>query len=240
MRCCRGNTADCTMLRDALRKIEGQYGKADRIWIMDRGIPSDEVLAEMRKADPPVSCLVGTPKGRLSKLEKALLKLPGQAVREEIDVKLLPRDQEITGWRRATHASTRNAPCGDATQMAMGASQADRGNGESLTRGTAHEARRRALQSQSGMASDRCRGGPTLRARLKPLTPRPHAEGRARQARRHPDARRSLPHDRWPRADPEPLHRTQHRSNSSSTCRPSRHRASPQRRRPTRVVTQPV
>lgn len=43
-------------------------------------------------------------------------------------------------------------------QMAMGASQADRGDGESLTRGTAHEARRRARQSQSGMASDRCRG----------------------------------------------------------------------------------
>jgi transposase len=88
-----GNTADCTTLRDALRKIEAQYGKADRIWIMDRGIPTDEVLAEMRKADPPVSYLVGTPKGRLSKLEKALLKLPWQAVREGIDVKLLPRDQ---------------------------------------------------------------------------------------------------------------------------------------------------
>jgi hypothetical protein len=47
-----GNTADCTTLRNALRKIEAQYGKADRIWILDRGIPSNEVLAEMRKADP--------------------------------------------------------------------------------------------------------------------------------------------------------------------------------------------
>jgi transposase len=89
-----GNTADCTTLRDALRKIEDQYGKADRIWIMDRGIPSDEVLAEMRKADPPVSYLVGTPKGRLSKLEKALLKLPWQAVREGVDVKLLRQDAD--------------------------------------------------------------------------------------------------------------------------------------------------
>ena len=85
-----GNTADCTTLRDALRKIEAQYGKADRIWVMDRGIPTDEVLAEMRKADPPVSYLVGTPKGRLSKLEKALLGRPWQAVREGVDVKLLP------------------------------------------------------------------------------------------------------------------------------------------------------
>jgi transposase len=85
-----GNTADCTTLRDMLRKIEAQYGKAQRIWVMDRGIPTDEVLAEMRQADPPISYLVGTPKGRLSKLEKALLELPWQAVRQGVDVKLLP------------------------------------------------------------------------------------------------------------------------------------------------------
>ncbi len=90
-----GNTADCTTLRDALHKIEAQYGKAERIWVMDRGIPTDEVLAEMRKADPPVSYLVGTPKGRLSKLEKALLVRPWQAVREGVDVKLLPQEQEL-------------------------------------------------------------------------------------------------------------------------------------------------
>jgi transposase len=90
-----GNTADCTTLRDMLRKIEAQYGKANRIWVMDRGIPSEEVLAEMRAADPPVSYLVGTPKGRLSKLEKHLVTLPWQAVREGVDVKLLPQDQEL-------------------------------------------------------------------------------------------------------------------------------------------------
>jgi transposase len=85
-----GNTADSTTLRDMLRKIEAQYGKANRIWVMDRGIPSEAVLAEMRAADPPVSYLVGTPKGRLSKLEKHLVTLPWQAVREGVDVKLLP------------------------------------------------------------------------------------------------------------------------------------------------------
>jgi transposase len=90
-----GNTADCTTLRDTLSKIEAQYGKADRIWVMDRGIPTDEVLAEMRQADPPVSYLVGTPKGRLSKLEKDLLGRPWQAVREGVDVKLLPQEQEL-------------------------------------------------------------------------------------------------------------------------------------------------
>ena len=65
-----GNTADNTTLRAFLQKIETQYGKADRIWVMDRGIPTEEVLREMRQADPPVCYLVGTPKGRLGKLER--------------------------------------------------------------------------------------------------------------------------------------------------------------------------
>ena len=90
-----GNTSDKTTLRDMLRKIEARYGKANRIWVMDRGIPTEEMLAEMRAADPPVSYLVGTPKGRLSKLEKHLVTLPWQAVREGVDVKLLPQEQEL-------------------------------------------------------------------------------------------------------------------------------------------------
>ena len=90
-----GNTADCTTLRDMLRKIEAQYGKANRVRVMDRGIPSDAVLAEMRAADPRVSYLIGTPKGRLSKLEKHLVTLPWRAVRERVDVKLLPQEQEL-------------------------------------------------------------------------------------------------------------------------------------------------
>jgi hypothetical protein len=80
-----------------LHKIEAQYGKANRVWVMDRGIPTEQVLAEMRAADPPVSYLVGTPKGRLSKLEKHLVTLPWQAVREGVDVKLSRRRT----WRRA-------------------------------------------------------------------------------------------------------------------------------------------
>jgi len=90
-----GNTADKTTLRGFLQKIENQYGKAERIWIMDRGIPTEEVLAEMRAADPPVYYLVGTPKGRLSQLEKDLLHLDWQKAREGVDVKLLPRDDEL-------------------------------------------------------------------------------------------------------------------------------------------------
>jgi transposase len=90
-----GNTADKTTLREFLRRIETQYGKAQRIWVMDRGIPTEEVLAEMRGADPPVYYLVGTPKGRLSKLERELVALPWAQVRPGVQVKLLTRDEEL-------------------------------------------------------------------------------------------------------------------------------------------------
>ena len=90
-----GNTSDKTTLRAFLAKIEAQYGKARRIWVMDRGIPTEEVLAEMRGSQPPVSYMVGTPKGRLTKLEKALLWMPWHKVRSGVDVKLLPKDDEL-------------------------------------------------------------------------------------------------------------------------------------------------
>jgi len=90
-----GNTSDKTTLRDFLRKIEEQYGKAERVWLMDRGIPTEEVLAEMRSSDPPISYLVGTPKGRLSKLEDDLLERPWQSVRPGVEVKVLPQGNEL-------------------------------------------------------------------------------------------------------------------------------------------------
>lgn len=90
-----GNTADKTTLRAFLQKIEKQYGKAERTWIMDRGIPTEEVLAEMRAATPPVHYLVGTPKSRLSQLEAELLSQPWQEAREGVEVKLLPRTGEL-------------------------------------------------------------------------------------------------------------------------------------------------
>jgi len=90
-----GNTADKTTLREFLRKIQTQYGKAERIWVMDRGIPTEEVLSEMRQSTPPVYYLVGTPKGRLSQLEQNLVNLPWQAVRPGVEVKLLSQEQEL-------------------------------------------------------------------------------------------------------------------------------------------------
>jgi transposase len=90
-----GNTADKTTLQDFLHRIESQYGKAQRIWVMDRGIPTEAVLAQMRQSDPPVFYLVGTPKGRLTRLEAQLLDLPWQNVRPGVDVKLLPQAGEL-------------------------------------------------------------------------------------------------------------------------------------------------
>jgi hypothetical protein len=90
-----GNTSDRTTLRQFLDKIEGQYGKARRVWIMDRGIPTEEVLTEMRTSETPVSYLVGTPKGRLTKLEKELLPLPWEKVRDSLSVKLLKQEGEL-------------------------------------------------------------------------------------------------------------------------------------------------
>lgn len=90
-----GNTADRTTLRGFLKKIEEEYGKAERIWVMDRGIPTEEVLEEMRAGDPPVYYLVGTPKGRLSRYEKALTEKPWHKVREGVEVKLLPQENEV-------------------------------------------------------------------------------------------------------------------------------------------------
>jgi hypothetical protein len=90
-----GNTSDKTTLRGFLDRIEAQYGKARRVWLMDRGIPTEVVLAEMRAADPPIGYLVGTPKGRLNRLEQELLDKPWQQARPGANVKLLAQDGEL-------------------------------------------------------------------------------------------------------------------------------------------------
>jgi transposase len=90
-----GNTSDKTTLRQFLRKIEEQYGKAERVWLMDRGVPTEEVLSEMRTSVPPIYYLVGTPKGRLTKLEADLLERPWQSVRRGVEVKVLPQENEL-------------------------------------------------------------------------------------------------------------------------------------------------
>jgi transposase len=88
-----GNTADCTTLASMLEKIESQHGKADRTWLMDRGIPTEKTLEKMRETG--VKYLVGTPKGRLSKLEAALAETEWQQAREGVEVKLHEQEGEI-------------------------------------------------------------------------------------------------------------------------------------------------
>jgi transposase len=90
-----GNTADNTTLKDFLSRIERQYGKARRIWLMDRGIPTEEVLQQMRASNPPVQYVVGTPKGRLTALERALTEKPWVQARDRVRVKLLEQDEQL-------------------------------------------------------------------------------------------------------------------------------------------------
>lgn len=88
-----GNTADNTTLPQFLDHIEVRYGRAQRIWVMDRGIPTEEHLADMRRRG--ARYLVGTPKGRLSKLERSLTECAWQQVRPEVQVKLLAQEQDV-------------------------------------------------------------------------------------------------------------------------------------------------
>src|SRR4030095_772 len=90
-----GNTSDRTTLRGFLKRIEELYGQAERVWVMDRGVPTEEVLEEMRQSPEPIHYLVGTPKGSLSKHEQALLERPWQVVRQGVQVKLLPHEGEL-------------------------------------------------------------------------------------------------------------------------------------------------
>jgi transposase len=87
-----GNTADSTTLADFLDRIEQRYGRANRIWVMDRGVPTEDSLAKMRRIG--ASYLVGTPKGRLNKLERGFLVQPWARVREGVQVKRLSVDED--------------------------------------------------------------------------------------------------------------------------------------------------
>ena len=88
-----GNTSDRTTLRGFLDHIEKTYGKAKRTWVMDRGIPTEEILREMRARE--IFYLVGTPKNKIQQYEKKWLDLPWQKVRDSVDVKLLEQEGEL-------------------------------------------------------------------------------------------------------------------------------------------------
>jgi len=90
-----GNTSDKTTLREFLKKVETLYGQARRVWLMDRGIPTEAVLAEMRASEREMFYLVGTPRGRVTKYEKQWLDLPWHKVRDSVQVKLFSQDGEL-------------------------------------------------------------------------------------------------------------------------------------------------
>jgi transposase len=90
-----GNTSDKTTLRGFLTKIEKLYGQARRVWLMDRGIPTEAILAEMRDPAREMFYLVGTPKARVSKYEKQWLELPWRKVRDSVEVKLFHQEGEL-------------------------------------------------------------------------------------------------------------------------------------------------
>jgi transposase len=90
-----GNTSDRTTLRGFLDQIETTYGQARRVWVMDRGIPTEALLQEMRDPARQMFYLVGTPKGRMNQHEKKWLDLPWQQVRESVQVKLYEEEGEL-------------------------------------------------------------------------------------------------------------------------------------------------
>jgi transposase len=90
-----GNTADKTTLPAMIALLKKRHGQIGRIWVMDRGIPTEEALAQMRSCDPPMHYLVGTPKARLHRLEAALADRPWVEVRGQLRVKCVPEDGEV-------------------------------------------------------------------------------------------------------------------------------------------------
>ncbi|MBV8616331.1 MAG: IS1634 family transposase [Acetobacteraceae bacterium] len=90
-----GNTSDKATLREFIRRIEAQYGKAGRTWVMDRGIPTEAVLADMRQSATPIFYLVGTPRGRLGQMERQFLPKPWAEVRGAVQVKLVEQAGEL-------------------------------------------------------------------------------------------------------------------------------------------------
>jgi transposase len=148
-----GNTADCTTLRGFLQRIENSYGRARRVWVMDRGIPTEEVLAEMRHSEQETFYLVGTPRSKIQQYERKWLDLPWQKVRDSVEVKLFAQEGELyvlakSEGRRAKEramrrkklvrllvklrAMRRNPPSRDQLLLRIGAAKKDAGRAARL------------------------------------------------------------------------------------------------------------
>jgi transposase len=83
-----GNRVDVTTPKEMIQIMEGKYGKANRIWVMDRGMVSEDNLDYMRQKD--ARYLVGTPKSLLKKFEQQLLSQDWEEVQSGVEVRLCP------------------------------------------------------------------------------------------------------------------------------------------------------
>ena len=89
-----GNRADVTTVKEMVEIMESKYGRARRIWVMDRGMVSEDNLQFLRNRGG--FYLVGTPRGMLKRFEAYLLDSDWSKVQEGIEVKLVnsPNGQE--------------------------------------------------------------------------------------------------------------------------------------------------
>ncbi|HXC96732.1 MAG TPA: IS1634 family transposase [Edaphobacter sp.] len=108
-----GNRADVSTMETILRMVERKYGKARRIWVMDRGIVSEENLAAIRKRGGQY--LVGTPRRQMKKFEAELLQGDWTQVRPDVEVKqiAIPQGEETyilcrTAGRKEKEKAIRN------------------------------------------------------------------------------------------------------------------------------------
>ncbi len=83
-----GHRADVTTLEEIVQTMERRYGRADRIWVADRGMVSEENVAFLQKSGRRY--LVGTPKSMLKRFERELLSEDWRAIREGVEVRLCP------------------------------------------------------------------------------------------------------------------------------------------------------
>ena len=83
-----GNRSDVTTVEEIVETMEARYGKANRIWVMDRGMISEENIEFLKEGGRRY--IIGTPKGMLRKFERELLSQDWQLVHEGLEVKLCP------------------------------------------------------------------------------------------------------------------------------------------------------
>ena len=83
-----GNRVDVTTVEEVVEAMEKKYGKAERVWVMDRGMTSQENLEFLRKRE--AKYLVGTPKSDLKKFEREILAEDWEKIREGLEVKRCP------------------------------------------------------------------------------------------------------------------------------------------------------